>query len=249
MSIKKSLVHLLIISISIAYSFATGEFLIDYFKSFLQKNVSNKDFMNVVETLRKLTPQVYPENLDHNIRAFPIHFPQIESNKGFIEDQWMYSDMLYGMEKFSQNGCEIIAVYNALYDLTGEEDRNLPEMIDYFEKDDNGILLYGLFGTAPKAPEEYLNKLGFKTKSSTEKEDYLDIQESCDSYILTIYNDIEDIMNMIHTVSITKKNGKFYVHNNGYYGYTNGYDSILDILEKINNGKSKDIYLIGIKKN
>jgi hypothetical protein len=249
MSIKKNILNILIISILISYSVALDfNYLKQYFYSFLQKNVSNKAFIKAAEAFRKLTPKEYPNNLQQNIKAFPNHSSTIKKNNGYIEDQSQYTDMVYGIQTISQSGCNLIAVYNALYDLTEEENINFPEIIDYFEQDGNGIILYGYFGTAPQAAEEYFRKLGFKTQSSTEKEDYLNIQNSCDAFILTIYNNVDDITRSLHTLSISKRNGKFWVHNNGGYGHLIEYNSILDILEKINNGKSKDIMLIGIQK-
>ena len=54
---------------------------------------------------------------------------------------------------------------------------------------------------------------------------------------------------MVHTVNITKKDNKYFVHNNGYNSFLEPYDSISDLLSRINNGNSKDIFLIGIFKN
>ena len=52
----------------------------------------------------------------------------------------------------------------------------------------------------------------------------------------------------MHTICITKKQGKYYVHNNGAKSSSVPYDSITDVLAKINDGKDKDIFLIGINK-
>ena len=246
---KKNIFFYSIISI-ILFSYSTAiniDSLINLFKSFLQKNVSNKELLKFLQMFGSLSAKAYPGNLEHNIKNFQNHLATINENNGYIEDQRNYGDMKFGLETISFSGCEIIATYNALYDLTGKHNIDFPAMIDYFEKD--GILLYGYFGTAPQALEEYLNKLGFETMTSTEKEDYYYIQEACDAFILTIYNDKDDITKMIHTIAISKRNKKYYVHNNGYYGHLEEYDSILDILSKINDGKAKDIFLIGIKKN
>ena len=247
MANKKILYSIFIICILFTFSFESTESIIEYFKSFLQKNVPNSVILNTIQLLRKIPPQDYPGNLENNIQKFPNHLNTIKKNKGFIEDQHSYGDLKYGMKTISYSGCEIIAAYNALYDLTGEGNINFPEMIDYFEKD--GILLYGNFGTAPQSVEEYFNKLGYETKSSPNKEEYLDIQNTCDTFILTKFNNIDDITKCIHTICITKNNGKFHVHNNGYSGYLIEYDSISDILARIDGGKAKDIVLVGIKKN
>ena len=57
--------------------------------------------------------------------------------------------MYYGNKTISFCGCEIIATYNAIYDLTGKHDISFPEMINDFEK--YRIALSGFFGTAPRA--------------------------------------------------------------------------------------------------
>ena len=141
---------------------------------------------------------------------------------------------------------ELMKEFNALYALTGDENIDFPAMIDYFEK--NGILLYGHIGTAPQSVQEYFDSLGFKTMSSFRRNEYDIVEKYYDVFILTKFNDIDDIYNLIHTVCITKKDGKFYVHNNSYYGHNIQYDSIDDVLNRIDGGKAKDIVLLGIKK-
>ena len=244
---KYIIFKVLVIISSIVFSLCIDkDHLIKYFKSFLQKNISNKALLDIFDFFRKLSMKSYPGNLENNIQNFEKnHLEEIRRNKGYIEDQYMYSDMKYGLKTIEFSGCEIIAVYNAINDLTGEENKNFPQMIDYFEKD--GILLYGLFGTTPLAIEKFFNELEYETMSSTKREDYANIQNHCDTFILTIYNDVEDIMAMIHTVNISKKDGKYFVHNNGENENLIEYDSIIDVVVKINNGKSKDIFLIGIK--
>ena len=249
MSIKNLFFGILIINILIGFSLSIDkEYLIDFFKSFLQKHISNKNFLKAVDLILKLiSTKTYPGNYENNLEVFEKnHLPRIVQNKGYIEDQCNYYDMKYGDRTISDSGCQIIATYNALYDLTGEINPNFPDMIDYFEKD--GIIFHGFFGTAPQAIEKYFKYLGFETMSSTEKEDYTNIQDNCDAFVFTYYNDIDDIMDMIHTINISKINGKYFLHNSGY-GYLREYDSILDVVDKINGGRAKDIFLIGIKKN
>ena len=114
------------------------------------------------------------------------------------------------------------------------------------EKD--GMVLQGLFGTSPKAIEGYFIKNGFKTQSSSKKVNYENIAKESDVLILTIYNNIDDITDQVHTICITKKLGKYYVHNNGSNSAYVAYNSITDVLSKINGGRAKDIFLIGINK-
>ena len=217
-----------------------------FFKSFIPKRVSNELSLSFFELLRKMASHNFPNNLERNIASFKNHIPTIEKNNGYIEDQHNYSDMFYGNKTLSYCGCEIISAFNALYDLTGDKNINLPMMINDFEKD--GIVLSGQFGTSPKAIENYFTKNGFKTLSSCHLKDYDEIGEKCDALILTLYNDRDNIFNMVHSINITKKDGQFYIHNNGGKYKSEVYKSITDILTRINGGKSKDIFLIGIFK-
>ena len=244
MSRKILLIFFLLLSSSNCIDF---DALIKKLKGYLQNNVDNDVFLNFMELLRKSFKKTFPEHLATNKKAFPNHSKTIKLNKGFIEDQGNYKDMVYGLMKFSGNGCELISIYNALYELTKQEDIDLPGIIEMHEKD--GMVLQGLFGTSMKAIEEYFMKNGFKTRSSSKKENYENIAKESDVLILTIYNNIDDITDQVHTVCITKKAGKYYVHNNGVNSANIAYDSITDVLVKINHGHAKDIFLIGINKN
>jgi len=220
---------------------------INFFKSLIPQKISNGTTLSFFDFLRKISFHNFPNNLQKNTQNFKNHTEQISSNNGYIEDQSNYIDMYYGNKTISFCGCEIIAVYNAFYDLTGKHDISFPQMINDFEKD--GIVLSGFFGTAPKAIDDYFKKKGFKTLCSSKKEEYDEIAERTDAIIFTLYNDKYDIFNMVHTMNITKKNNKYFVHNNGYNSFLEPYDSISDLLSRINNGNSKDIFLIGIFKN
>ena len=217
-----------------------------FLKSFIPTKVSNEIILNFFELLRITASHKFNGNLEKNNKNFNNHLKEIEENDGYIENQDLYTDMNYGNKTIDFCGCEIIATYNAIYDLTGKHDISFPNMIDSYEKD--GIVLSGFFGTAPRAIEDYLKKQGFKTISSSNKSEYDIIGEKSDALILTMFNDKNNIMNMVHTINITKKNGGFYVHNNGHKSHLTKYNSISDLLLRINDGKAKDIFLIGIMK-
>jgi len=219
----------------------------NFFKGFIPQKVSNELTLIFFESLRKTATHNFPGNLEKNIKNFEHHKKEIEKNNGYIENQEDYKDMSYGNKTIDFCGCEIIATYNAIYDITGNHSISFPIMIDSFEKD--GIVLSGLFGTAPRAIEDYLKKNGFNTISSTKKEEYDVIGKMCDALIFTMFNDKNDIFNMVHTINITKKDGKFYIHNNGYKCHLEPYKSISDLVNRVNDGDAKDIFLIGIFKN
>ena len=219
-----------------------------FLKTFLQSYVDNDLFIKVMEWVRRNEQHKFPDNFENNMLAFQNHLARINQTNGFIEKQESFWDMKYGAYNLSENGCGLIATYNVLHDLTGKDYINFPLIIDSLEKD--GIILSGLFGTSMVAIEEYFKKNGFKTKFSTKKENYDKLGEECDALILTIYNNKKNILEAIHTFAITKKDGKFYLHNqkSSYLG-SNAFNSITDILLKINSGLAKDISLIGIIKN
>ena len=69
-----------------------------------------------------------------------------------------------------------------------------------------------------------------------------------DTFILTFYNNGSDIFSQVHIANISKKNGKFTIHNSGANCQAKSYNSISDLIFKKSNGKAKGIMLIGIKR-
>ena len=228
--------------------YTTYDKIVIYCKQFVQQKISNNLLLSFFDTIEDLIPKIYflEDNLESNIKNFENHREKIKNNGGYIEDQHNYEDMKYGIKTIAYSGCEIIATYNAIYFLTKDENISFPKMIEAFEKD--GILLYGAFGTSPHSIEKYLKSKGYNTRSSCNKDEYDNIGESYDVFIITFYNNKYNIMDMIHTTAITKENGNFHIHNNGNNSQKIGYNSISELLEKINDGMAKDIFLIGIKK-
>ena len=155
-----------------------------FFKSFIPNKVSNETTLKFFELLRITASHKFEGNLEKNNKNFINHLEEIEKNDGYIENQHLYTDMNYGNKTIDFCGCEIIATYNAIYDLTGKHDISFPDMIDSFEKD--GIVLSGFFGTAPRSIEDYLKRQGFKTNSSSKMDEYDKIGEKSDALILTM---------------------------------------------------------------
>ena len=147
----------------------------------------------------------------------------------------------------SQNGCGVIATYNVLYHLTKNETIDFPSIIRDLEND--GIILNGAFGTSMIAIQDYFNKLGFKVTGSSKVEDFGRIGFLNDATILTVFNNVDDITDAMHYMAITKKDGIYKVHNNGARDGAIKYLSVDDVLKRINSGKAKGVYLIGISNN
>ena len=91
----------------------------NFLKTFLQSHVDNDFFIKVMEWVRRKEKHNYPNNFENNKLAFQNHLARINKTNGFIEEQKSFWDMKYGSYNLSENGCGLIATYNALYDLTG----------------------------------------------------------------------------------------------------------------------------------
>ena len=139
----------------------------------------------------QLNKDIIQKNLSNNINNFENHKKIIEKNKGYIEDQHSYNDMYYGNKTMDYNGCGVIAVFNAMNDLKVKNEISLPSIIEYFEND--GIVLSGIFGTAPTAIEDFFVKKGFETMNTTKEEDYDKIGGNFDSFIFTFYENKDNI--------------------------------------------------------
>ena len=221
--------------------------IIKKMKSFLQNKVNNEIIVQFMEIFRKNKKQ-FPSHLAENTEAFKNHLNTIKANKGYIEDQKNYSDMSYGLLHISNSGCGAIATYNVLYHLTGNNNIDFASIVDIYEND--GIVLYGFLGTSAIAIENFFKEKGFETKSSTKEENFDKIGYETDASIVLAYNDRDDILDSIHYMAITKTDGKFYfhnLHNSGGIPSNIGYNSISEGIGKINNEKSKGIFLVGVK--
>lgn len=189
----------------------------------------------------------HPSSLSNNTAAFLHHLPSMRKAGGYIEDQHNYQDMSYGVSTMMHAGCEIFAVYNALYTINGKHTIPLPDMIREFEQ--GGMVLSGRFGTSPKALVQYLNRKGYKTEMVFGNDDFDTLGLKYRALILTMYNNAADIRDEIHTIHISRDAAGFTAHN----VYCNGslvgpVKTISDLIRSINKGKARGICLIGVKK-
>ena len=212
--------------------------------------VSNDTVLKAFELMRKQQATMkkdFSANLKKNLSAFTSHQDVIKANKGYVEDQNKYTDMAYGESTMQYSGCEVFATFNALFNLTGKYPISLPDMISQYEKD--GMVMAGKFGTSPQAICDFLNKKGYPASITTKDTEFDALGKKSDSLILTMYNDKEDISKEVHTVNISKENGKFTAHNVYCNGKVVGpYDSVSQTIANINKGKAKGITLIGVNK-
>lgn len=216
---------------------------------FIPGKISNATVISVFELMRKqqrLMKKDFSAHLKKNKDSFEKHIDSIKKSKGFIEDQSNWKDILYGDSTMQYSGCEIFATFNAIWSILGKSIMSIPELISEFEKD--GMVLSGKFGTAPKAMSDLLERHGFKTELCTDEKEFDAVGKRNESMILTMYNDKNDISQEVHTINISKKNGKYTAHNTYCNGKVLGpFDSISETISSINNGKAKGISLIGIR--
>ena len=117
------------------------------------------------------------------------------------------SKMKYGCKTLSYNGCEIIAIYNALKLLNKK-----PKIYDiiYHSETNGGLWADGLFGTFPYYIPIYMKSFGVKTKSFTTAKSIDKKRESGQVYIVVFNHTVA----MLHAVAIKSlSNGKIRVYN------------------------------------
>ena len=127
---------------------------------------------------------------------------------GMIEEQdcEACSRIKVGIADLAFAGCGIIATYNLL--VSFGERPNLAELIVHFEK--NAIMLKGEFGTDPFKIAGFLEERGYRTTLLDP-----DYTGNGDRFIVTFWNDKDDIRDSAHTVLLTREaDGTLCSHNN-----------------------------------
>ncbi len=194
---------------------------------------------------QRLFRKDYSGHTQRNGEAFLRHKDRIARDQGYVEDQNSYTDMAYGESTMQYSGCEIFAVYNAIYSITGDHPIPLPGMIAEFERD--GMVWKGKFGTSPKALKDFLDRYGFRTEYATKEKMFDALGERCQSLILSMYNDRDDIRREIHTVNISGRKGQYVAHNVYCNGRTVGpCGSVQELMAQMNGGRVKGICLLGV---
>lgn len=124
---------------------------------------------------------------------------KISLDDGYINGQGIgnVAKMKYGVSKMSYNGCELIAIYNALYAM-GKK-RDLAYIIYDFEMN-SGIWMEGAFGTKPSAVGKYLSGKQLKLKKyylTNKIDENTSVGDIC--VIIYLFNVVQ-----IHTVMTRK---------------------------------------------
>lgn len=213
----------------------------------------------------RIPASVRNAHLSANSVAWDLIMDQAMTDR-YIERQKCLSGLRLGKISCDRNACEVIAVYNTLAALSAEEEvwaesptvsltypwfpvtrkRSFPEMLWEFES--LGLALAGYFGTAPSRIIKYFGKKGYETEAlygkAITEEKTKELAGRKRAFVLTVYNDRENIMAEIHTLSITKEAYGFRVHNGGMEKEI--FPKLYDAVCAVNRGKSKPIVLIGV---
>lgn len=187
-----------------------------------------------------------------NQTAYRQHIPEIQAKGGFIEDQQHFTDMTYGKGTMQASGCGIFAIYNALSWLKTSRSAvpDLPQLIHDFEQ--NGMVLNGFGGTAPRALQKYLTRLGVANQYTSRAGKFNKLAEESSCIILTMFNDRNDIRRQMHTICITRQTAVSDVQYIAHNVYGNGSvvgpcPTFHELMNRMNNGNSKIFFMIGIK--
>lgn len=220
-----------------------------WFFKYVPENVSDETMLGIFSLLSiiGMSTDTVKEHRTNNEEAW-MKYQKEHSDGNYIEKQSDMTGIQYGNHTGDYNACEVIAVYNALQYLNmGNSPDSFPELLAYFEQ--NGIAAQGEFGTSPQALNVYFEKEGYDTKllagNDISLEKISDMDKNYDTYIMTTYNNKSDLNSMVHTVSITKENGMYVIHND--YEGTKSYKTLEEAVRGYKNGEGEPISLIGIK--
>lgn len=248
----------------------------EWIASYVPEHINDASVIYAMTLLSSpLDGDTIKNNLEHNRMVWRQYMSgekekdKIESMKGkrffvdgYIDNQHWLDDMYYGVDGgpmlATGNSCEIIALYNALYSLNNGvklSKYDFPELIAQIEG--RGACINGLWGTSPVIIHEYLEDEGYEVKMISGKKahnanDIKKIQDEYDTYIVTVYNDKNNVYAMVHTMCITKTKMdgkvKYNIWNTLDVNKIESQDTISDCLNAYNDGNSQTICIMGVRK-
>lgn len=168
------------------------------------KNVDpNGHWMFFWDAMRRMRWSTAYSNYDYN-RKFDI-------NNGYIygQSRGRVAWLRFGFFKMWYNGCEVIAIYNALR-LKG---KGMPLSRIAFEMEVNGAsTLYGVFGSNPYFIGKFLRANGIRYKISLSVANLNKNFRRGGIYIISFWN-TKTVFGGIHTVAVNFLYGRFNVYN------------------------------------
>ena len=170
----------------------------------------------------------FSHNYEHNSKTY--------TGSGYIYGQKStegVKDCRLGFQKMSENGCEAIAIYNAMIALG--ETQKLADVVDYCE---DSMWLLGYFGTHWEAIPEYFKDHGMYVEIADSVENYQTVLKENGYGVFTFWNKEGDITEGIHTVFIEYvSDEQILVYN--YYSSDvepRPFENISDLIQRDNAG-------------
>lgn len=229
----------------------------DSFFSHFSYDVSDNSLLYIMQlgTLVGIDNSTVESHLENNKKVWEGGLEDdVTDNEGYIEKQGLMEKLKYGKHnslyekltgynKWSScqtegqdptcdfNSCEVIAAYDILNYYEGNNKKyTFPELLSEFES--SSTVASGYAGTAPAEVCNFLKGEGYKAKmyegDNLSSSDYTSISGKYDSFIVTVYNDKNDLNSAVHTMAITTNidsNGDtiYTIHNesgSSRYGYS-----------------------------
>ena len=237
----------------------------DWLKGYIPKHIHDETFLEVYDFFASVN-HISDDKINAHHKANSAVFPKLKSQymvNGFIEYEHKMTDLVYGVQNnildkallgndtltAANNTCGVIATYNAMAALNNNSSPvGFVDLLSEFEK--NGIALDGYIGTSPNSIQEYLDKKGYETEmlvgGSLSQKSANSLATDYEAFIMTSYNSKDNVLDMIHTICITKEKGKYVIHN---AGDSTKYDSLGAAVYGYNSGKSEPICVIGVTKD
>lgn len=239
-------------------------------KGYIPHNVTNDQVVEVLQYVANMNLfRVSSFTIAKNRQFNSWFIDKVYESGQYIENQNDWDFIHYGDYSMAHSGCGIIAIINACHslgiDLTDEE---VLDLISEFEK--NGCVLGAAAGTSPMAIVDYfLDSVEYEVTYTTSNDPAVikAISETCDTFIVDVYNDSDDITKSMHYVNIEKRvdengNVKYVVHNSSTYYDSNGdhkkqndepyieskeYNSLEEAINDVNHdNNSRSVMIIGI---
>lgn len=216
-----------------------------FFACFIPQYVSAGAILSFLKIFSFPIPRrIREKHLEKNEEAWREAVRDAVSDS-YIERQSALAGLVLGRKNASYNACEVIAAYNAC--VAQNQPVSFPEMIAEFEK--MGLVFLGAFGTSPDRLLRYFQRLGWRAKllrgKEIDRESAFGLEEQCDVFLLTAFNDRRDILAQVHTVCVTKEERGFRIHNGTPSVCFSS--TLFESVTGFNGGRGKAIALIGLR--
>ncbi len=174
----------------------------------------------------------YRNNIQYGFFGVPIY----NQNEGYA------SKLKFGAITMKDNGCEIIAMYNASVLLN----RPLSIQKIAYDMEYKGIMLFGLFGTDPGVIGPYMASQGFKVKVIG-RNDIDSCTKKGTVFIISFWNDKINIFEGLHTIAILCNGKNCFTTFNRWADSTKDDPVLKDVKSILRNGRWIVGYQISIK--